>query len=393
MKEYIVKNINECIDTFLDIVENTKQGFVRCEYEDPKYYNGKSVVINVIDTALASVVYVTDNDYGEKFDDYADTVMNKGTLFKFRPICAYVKGKLYEASFGYSAGFIDYAFRNGAKDRMVSLGDIATEIMRRVVEQVREGLFALYPDYASIPDKYKNFDYDYKTEALNLLMNDVDTETFSFELNEYNVPEEDNDPRPYCNYKTCLGYCNAVEEGTDDEFILNKVDRFLNFERVRLETTEINSEILIKKLGFFYRLREEARIAMQNLEEDDRLHLEIKSKIRDFLKDNEANMLRVTINGRDDMLDGYTKRRYPRFTIEGREVVVRVTPEILMSMSHGDGYCVGWRRYDTKIESPVLRETYGTSKVRYLDVVYPHDIKSIRFNRTVIYEKKENAEN
>ena len=49
MKDYIVKNVQECLDSFEDIIKNAKHGFLRCAYEKPEYYNGRGIVISVID--------------------------------------------------------------------------------------------------------------------------------------------------------------------------------------------------------------------------------------------------------------------------------------------------------------------------------------------------------
>ena len=164
------------------------------------------------------------------------------------------------------------------------------------------------------------------------------------------------------------------------------MDRYLNYKVKQDDNVEVNFDLLIRKLGFFYRIREEARKLDGTLEEDDRIYIEIKDKVRAFLKDNDVNMLKVVIDGQDCMLNDYVKRKFPRFKIEGRDVVVRVIPSILMNRNHGEGYS-GFRRCDVKYETPILREVYSTNIVRYLDVVYPRNVKSIRYNRTVIYER------
>ena len=388
MKDYIVKNVQECLDSFEDIIKNAKHGFLRCAYEKPEYYNGRGIVISVIDTDDASVVYATDAEYDEKPVTFADALMKKGTLFKMNPLCVYVDGKVLieDSSFGYAGGFIHYAFLQIAKDRLVNLRDLSVVISKKIKDSLVEGLFALYPTYDSIPDKYKNFDYNYKAKALNCILNDEKTEEFCFGLDDFNVPEEDNDVRPYCSYKTCIGYLNAVNKGEEEAFILKKMDRYLNYKVKQDDNVEVNFDLLIRKLGFFYRIREEARKLDGTLEEDDRIYIEIKDKVRAFLKDNDVNTLKVVIDGQDCMLNDYVKRKFPRFKIEGRDVVVRVIPSILMSRKHGEGYS-GFRRCDVKYETPILREVYSTNIVRYLDVVYPRNVKSIRYNRTVIYER------
>ena len=381
MKTYDVKTDLECLDALLDIVENTKAGFIR------NFEEMKSAVFSVIDTDKYSFLFIIDG-YKDNPSDVSDAIIDNTltNFYKMNSCAVYSDGIFYNPDFRYTGMFVGNALKNLAGERIKWTGNVSKEIVLKMSDYVKNYLVEKYPSLESIPDNLKDtaLACDYTVETREAVLNDTDTENFNFKLagdwNEFNE-------RMYNNYQTAIAYHKACLDNKESDFIAEKAHEYLCSERVLWNINDTNEHEDVRTLAHFYCLRESVRKARENISKPVARFLEIKRTIEDFCKDAKKapSKLRVTIEGKDSLLSADTKRVYPDFHIDGKDVIVKVDACDMTKLDGNKNFYNFY--YNIKYESPMLKNNI-VSSVDYLDYVSPFDILKVSYGKNVIYEAK-----
>ena len=357
IKTYTVANDNELKTALCDIIKGGVNAILKDVAKEAE------TLFAVFDIAEDVREIYCHRSYGK---DYGETARNTISGLRLDYLGTYANGFVYDPHF-YCAGVSYDEAENVIPVRSIKYIEEKGKCLSEcVIAQIVANMMNKYPTLETIPSEFASGVYFSENDVLACIRGDkfsVDfTPIVDYKISVYDV----------------ISYDRAKSENREESFIADLSQRI----------QEQHLDSFCRKLASYYKLVGEARKALENATDEDRLYLEICGRIKDFIdkQTKEIKNLKFFIAGKDEMLDRSTKGRFPDFSIENKAVEMTAPPDVLINRykpEHGVFESPGWQCSLV----PVLKERYGNRNVDYIESFSPSSITRITYGKNVIYEK------
>lgn len=371
MKRYESRTAEEHKKNLEDIIANGNIGIITRFPDKTKPNDSNTRVYFAIGPIGDDNIYTLYNaGYTESFS--IETHWNK----EFKPDGYYANGQFYNC--GYNTEFSD-------NDKIsTNTEDIGKIIAEKIIKIISDDLQNEYPTLDSIPSEIINSKDHYfledgyvQKEAKEQFLNKNEKTTFLIYLHNPAAFK-------FTNLKTVIKYRKAIETNSEDTFLQNFKNAIYNIKERNSVLTN-KKETFILMLAQFYKLQKALETIHANISSEDNAYHAIREAIEIFMKNNEdAKKVKVFLKGKNNLIDQYTKDRYPNFSVEDKEIQLSTEPATFLHAYQVDGK---FNKYRFDIVEPKLKGKFTNHNQDWLENFTASDILRITYRTNIIYQK------
>ena len=371
MEKHNISTATQYEDSLLDIINNEKSKVLN------SWETNDCILISPIKVNDDTTILYYRRLYGNQSqwndpDYHTDTKMEFGGIMHNKI--------LYNPRYSLVP---DKYIPNLEKIQVCYTSKLAETIAEEVTNAVNQHLVTTYPNLASIQKaKEENHwllhDYDTSYEA------SIKKEAQKLVLkNKNHVFRMDIPPEKYNSIRKCIEYNEMASDPINKKHFIDKeIKEYLEKRYIN----EPKLKTCIKMLETHYRVQAEIEKIRQNMPAENTVFLQIKENLNAFLKTHPSvKNIKIILQGKDDLINLYTKRCFKDFSIEGKEITLQFEASRFLQTYENDQCFNTW---NATYISPKLKERYSNRNQGYIDRFTINDILRIESGKTIIYQKE-----
>lgn len=341
MTNYVCKNVEEVVSAIKELVQENRSGSIAYDDDCTCFYS-----------FFQSESGVTKIFYDYSFSDVdAWEHLNKLELGGY-----YYAGKFYNTAYGL------LPCKRGHEHEVLPSYSVTDSNWREMLPPVAlEVMEKKYPDLNRLKKAYPEWVVDAKKcfyENEDALKNKVLTNTTT--------------PK-----KAAFTWVNE-RISVEDLILMDAGD--MTSRELMVKTLDMWKEDAVRALAYVYLYQNALERVRKTITPEDKVFQQILQNL-DELQNESANIT-VHILGADAMLNAHTKHHFPDYSIEGKDIVLKISVADFQK-----GYSCGLLHlYYGNSLLPVLKDGYSNRKLLYIDDFPITAIQSVSYGRKTLYK-------